>query len=393
MKKRKIAIITLFHAEASLCLAKYMAIQGTEVDCYVIADIHHDKGFMPGIDYRKALKLPGIVKLTTKSAPELVEDSKGISVNYFLLRIFSFSSRLLPLNTIVLKRAIKHIRNKKYDAINIVGQWLCISILHEGLKDLNIAHTFHEIGNHQRNELSTPLLDTVIRDRSKVILLSQATKDRFESIPGAELCKSKYTPMGCFYTLLLYQKDVNLDTGLDLQKPTFLFYGFLKPYKGLDLFKKACTLMDDIQEHFNIIVAGAGSDPSLPYFQSRKNCYVLNRFLSDQEMLYLNKISHIVVLPYKTASQSGIIPTSFMFGNPIIATNVGALAEAVTNEVNGYVVAPNDAEQFASAMRHIIENKATFDLLRKGALQFGHGDKYDWNSIAKETIDFLLEDK
>lgn len=391
MENRRIAIITFFHTEASLCLAKYMAIQGTEVDCYVIADIHHDKGSMPGIDYHKATKIPGIVKLTSKSAPELVEDSKGISVTYFLLRIISFSSRLLPFNKIVFNRAIKQIRNRRYDAINIVGQWPCVSIFHEGLKDLNITHTFHEIGNHEKNECLTPLLESVIRDRSKVILLSKATKVRFESIPGADLCKSKYTPMGCFYTLLLYQKDVKLDTGLDLQKPTFLFYGFLKPYKGLDLFEKACRLMDDIQDQFNVIVAGAGSEPSLSYFQSRINCFVLNRYLSDQEMLYLNKISHVVVLPYKTASQSGIIPTSFMFGNPIIATNVGALAEAVTNEVNGFIVSPNDAEQFASAMRRIIEDNATLETLRKGALQFGHGDEYDWNSIAKETIDFLLE--
>ena len=82
-----------------------------------------------------------------------------------------------------------------------------------------------------------------------------------------------------------------------------------------------------------------------------------------------------------------------MFGNPIIATNVGALAEVVTNNVNGYVVPPNDAEQFASAMRRIIENKSTFESLRKGALQFGHGDEFDWNNIAKETIDFLLENE
>lgn len=44
-------------------------------------------------------------------------------------------------------------------------------------------------------------------------------------------------------------------------------------------------------------------------------------------MVYLNDISDVVLLPYKTASQSGIIPTSFIFGNPVIATKVGALVE------------------------------------------------------------------
>ena len=197
--------------------------------------------------------------------------------------------------------------------------------------------------------------------------------------------------MGCFYTLLLYQKDLQLETGLDLRKPTFLFYGYLRSYKGLDMFERACRKLEDIENEFNIIIAGAGHDSSLAFFRSRNNCFVLNRFLSDSEMLYLNKISHVVVLPYKTASQSGIIPTSFMFGNPIIATNVGALAEPITNGINGYVVAPDDEAQFASAMRKVIENPKILEELRHGASQFGHGDMYDWNIIARNTIDFLMQ--
>lgn len=44
----------------------------------------------------------------------------------------------------------------------------------------NLTHTFHEVGSHFKGELSTPLMETVIRDKSKVILPSKSTLDRLE---------------------------------------------------------------------------------------------------------------------------------------------------------------------------------------------------------------------
>ena len=64
-------------------------------------------------------------------------------------------------------------------------------------------------------------------------------------------------------------------------------------------------------------------------------------------MVYLNDISDVVLLPYKTASQSGIIPTSFIFGNPIIATKVGALVESIQDGKNGILVNAEDAISFS----------------------------------------------
>ena len=172
--------------------------------------------------------------------------------------------------------------------------------------------------------------------------------------------------------------------------PVFLFYGFIKPYKGLDLLKQACKILNKKDIHFNLIIAGAGEDASLPYFASMNNCIVINRFLTDDEMMYLNEISDVVLLPYKTASQSGIIPTSFMFGNPIIATKVGALTESIKDGENGILVKPDDAVTFANAMQSLINDKNLMSTLKRGAETYGNGDEYDWHTIAKRTLLVLL---
>ena len=306
---KKIAIISFFHYESTLCLAKAISELGVSVDYYAIVDMHHDKGSVPGINYHKANKLPGLIKLTPENAPEICSYYGGLPVNLFLFRLVSFSNKLILLNKVVFRYALKKIKENKYDAIDIVGQWPWIEILHKGLKEENITHTIHEVGNHYNGSISTPLLENIIQDKSKVILHSKATFTRFLALENNENCKSYYIPFGKFETLMLYRKHTELNIQFNNSYPIFLFYGFIKPYKGLDILKQACVILNKKDIHFNLIIAGAGEDPSLPYFASNNNSIVINRFLTDDEMMYLNEISDVVLLPYKTASQSGIIPT------------------------------------------------------------------------------------
>lgn len=386
---KKIAIISYFHSESSLCLAKAIADQGVIVDCFVVVDMFHDKGIVPGIDYHKASKLPGVIKLNDRTAQELYKYSGQSPVTYYLFRLVSYSSRLMLFNHMVFRYVINRIRRNHYDAINIVGQWPWIEIIHNLLKGENVIHTFHEVGNHFVGNLSTSLIRKVIKDKSKVILPSMATLKRFQSIEGSEQCMSTYIPFGKFETLLLYRKHMFLQISINSSLPTFLFYGYIKPYKGLGLLADACRILENKKCAFNLIIAGAGEDINLKYFESLKNATVINRFLTDDEMMYLNSVSDVVLLPYKSASQSGIVPTSFMFGNPIIATKVGALTEVIKDGVNGLMIEPENSIAFASAIQLLIDDREMLASLKKGAANFGHHDEYDWSIIAQKTILFF----
>lgn len=111
--------------------------------------------------------------------------------------------------------------------------------------------------------------------------------------------------------------------------------------------------------------------------------------ITNQELNAVFKMAHCVVMPYKSASQTGIAPTAFLFGKPIIASKVGALPDVVKHNLNGLLVDPNDAVAFAMAIKSIVDNQALLDSLSKGTLRFGVGDDYDWNNIAKDTITFF----
>lgn len=387
---RKIAIISFFHYETSLCLAKYLSKQGIKVDYYAIVDLIKDKGCVSGFEYSKASKRLGLHLLTENETPEIYSYTKGLYVKYYLLRVLSYSSNLYYCNSFIFKIAMNNIKKKHYDAINIVGQHKWVELIHNFLKEENIIHTLHEIGSHQNNITSTPLLNRLIKDKSKVILHSKSTLERFKAIPGSEKCYNCVIPFGKMETLLLYDKDVKVPLTIDISKPTFLFYGYLQPYKGLDLLAKAMHELKDDYDKFNLIVAGGGIDNNIPYFMSLPNCNVINRFLSNEEMMKLNKIATAVLLPYKTASQSGIVTNTYLYGKPIIGTNVGALSETINNGENGLLVESGDYKGFAFAMKCIMTDSNLYKHLCQGALNFGNGDKFDWNTIAKNTIKFMF---
>ena len=387
---KRIAIISFFHYETSLCLAKYIAKQGVAVDYYAVVDYLRDKGYVSGFEYSKARKCLGLYLLNDKDIPEIYEYSKGLEVKYYLLRVLSYSQKLKVFSFMTIKSVMDKIRQRQYDAINIVGQHPWVKFIHDLLIGENVTHTLHEVGSHQDNVATTPLIDKLIRDASKVILQSKSTTERFKSIAGSEKCSVITIPFGKMETLLLYDKDVELPLTVDIKKPTFLFYGFLKPYKGLDLLAEAMKELKDDYERFNLIVAGGGQDENLCFFQSLVNCNVINRFLSNEEMMKLNKIATAVLLPYKTASQSGIVTNTFLYGKPIIGTKVGALMETIKDSSNGLLVNQGDYKGFAAAMRLLLEDRTLYERLCQGARNFGHGDAYDWDKIAQITLSFML---
>lgn len=387
---KRIAVIAFFHTEASLCLAKYIAEQNIYVDYYVIIDLLRDKGCMSGFEYYKASKKLGIHELNKGETPEIYQYSNNLPIKYNLIRILSYSDKLWFFNRFILYYSLVSIRNKKYDAINIIGQHPWVEYIHNILKNENITHSFHEVGSHQNGTTATPLIERVISDKSKVILHSKSTYQRFCSIPNANYCKVANIPFGKFETMLLYQKDCKLNIPLNLKYTTFLFYGYIKPYKGLDLLKEADKILSTYTTNYNIIIAGGGDDPSLQYFREKENSYILNRYISDNELIALNKLCSVVVLPYKSASQSGIVPTTFMLGKPIIATKVGALQEVIKDSYNGLLIEPNNPHDFADAMYKIIREPDFYTELCKGVKKFGNGDDFDWNLIAKKTAEILF---
>lgn len=176
--------------------------------------------------------------------------------------------------------------------------------------------------------------------------------------------------------------------GLDSGHQYILFFGFIRPYKGLDILLRALAapiLADNTA--LRLIIAGEFYEPSEQYHELVSSLGIEERvifrtdYIPDEEVRYYFGAADLVVQPYRTATQSGISQLAYHFGIPMIVSSVGGLAEIVPHGQAGYVV---DAEETAVAAAIAdFYTHARAESLREGVRQYSH--RYSWAALAEEV--------
>jgi glycosyltransferase involved in cell wall biosynthesis len=93
-----------------------------------------------------------------------------------------------------------------------------------------------------------------------------------------------------------------------------------------------------------------------------------------------------VVLPYKDATQSGVVAAAYGAGRPVIASAVGGIPEVVIDGYNGLLVPPINPEALANAMEKLILSPELLDRLTQGAKATASG-LMNWDRIAAAMHD------
>lgn len=134
-----------------------------------------------------------------------------------------------------------------------------------------------------------------------------------------------------------------------------LFFGYVRPYKGvhvlLDAFAKARR-----EIHAKLVVVGEFYEPKDPYLERidklglGQDVMLVDRYVSDDEVGVFFSAADVVILPYTSATQSGVIQIAFAFHKPVISTAVGGIPEVVNDGINGILVPPCDSDALSAAM-------------------------------------------
>ena len=143
-------------------------------------------------------------------------------------------------------------------------------------------------------------------------------------------------------------------------KFTVLFFGRILKYKGLEYLVDAFKSLD--KDRYQLIIAGEGQ---IDFDVSQQNITIINRYISDLELSELFAIADVVVIPYISASQSGVAQLSLAFNKPVIATDVGSIIDIVINRVNGLIVPPRSAKDINIAIKLISDHTVYGDMLKQ----------------------------
>ncbi len=142
---------------------------------------------------------------------------------------------------------------------------------------------------------------------------------------------------------------------LGLTRPTMLFFGYVRAYKGLAYLLRAMPM---ILEHVDVdlLVVGEFYDDRARYDRIidelgiGERVRIVAEHVPDESVGDYFGAADVVVLPYVSATQSGITQIAFAFGLPVISTNVGGLPEVVREGETGYIVRPEDERDLTAAV-------------------------------------------
>lgn len=168
--------------------------------------------------------------------------------------------------------------------------------------------------------------------------------------------------------------------GLGENHTALLFFGLVREYKGFDILIRAC---ESLPENYRIIAAGEN--------YTKKN-YASERlsweesFVPDSHVGTWFNASDIVVLPYRTATQSGIAQIAMAFRKPMVTTPVGGLPETVDEGITGTVAVNTSPEALADAIRKCAEfamEEETARAVERKAAEFS------WKVYASRLLEAL----
>lgn len=250
-------------------------------------------------------------------------------------------------------------------------------------KHIKIVRTIHDVESHDRFNLAERVFDLFTLGSGKYIdgyvILNAKDKNYVEKklkkpvavVPHASF--SYYFERPCNDS----KDKINYKIG---------FFGRIEPYKGLDLLVDAFEMSKTT--NLKMLIAGSGSinNDLLVRINNNDSIELINRYIRDDEFQPLLESVDFVVLPYKRASQSGVIPMCFAGGKTVVATKVGALEEQVPKGT-GLLTTP-DSSAICRQIDYLYSNTELIHQFGKAAKKYAD-EELSWDKSARLLLDFF----
>lgn len=241
----------------------------------------------------------------------------------------------------------------------------CYYVMAKLLKRMKIIFICHNVFPHERFSFDQKLTRMVLKQGDGFILHSQTeTNDLLSIKPDANYRVQVHPTYNVFKFENLSKEQARSLLGFQ-EEQVLLFFGYVRPYKGLKYLIEALPqIQSNLSDVRLMIVGDFGSDKER-YLQLIESCQVQDiirikdGYTPDREVEKYFAASDLVVLPYESATQSGIVQIAYGFEKPVVVTNVGGLPEVVIDDRTGLIVEPRDVNSLAAAIiRFFKEDKA-----------------------------------
>lgn len=241
---------------------------------------------------------------------------------------------------------------------------------------------------HERRFGDLSLLKYLLKRIDGFVTMSKIVEQQLLSLKSNAKCFFIPHPIYEHFGNPIDQEQARKLLDLPANKKIILFFGFIRDYKGLDILLKS---MIHLNNEYFLLIAGEVYGNFGKYqktieelgIQDKIKLYI--EYIKDQDVASFFSAADVCVLPYRSATQSGIVQIAYNFNLPVICTNVGGLSEIVSDGVTGFVLDSQNPEDVAIKICHYFEHN-----LKSRFSQNINQTKmvYSWQNLAKKLISF-----
>lgn len=255
-------------------------------------------------------------------------------------------------NPLSWRRALRRIIQFRPDAVVMtwwtffltpVNAWLESALRRKGIPVYFICHN---VFDHEGHPLKAVCSRFVLRKASGCVVHAAAEVAKIESFaPAMPVLK---TPLFCSSSSRLPASPATA-----LRPPLrLLFFGYIRPYKGLADLAAALPLLQSNTYELAVVGEWWSDHKELRHALSHAPIPVTvsDRFVTDEEKQRWFEWADAVVLPYRSATASGVVADAYNFGKPVITTAVGGIPEVVIEGKTGFLATPANPQSLAEAI-------------------------------------------
>ena len=259
------------------------------------------------------------------------------------------------------KKTVKYINNTEPDVV-IFQYWMpffapAFSSIAKGIKKgsgAKILVNCNNITPHEPRTTDSLMTAKFFSYCDGFIVMSKTVEEDLLRIKADPKYRKTPHPIYNVFGKSMDQEKAKTMIGIEAEK-VILNFGLIRDYKGLDLLIKSATYLKVKLNDFKILVVGECYGNENDYLQLAKKNDVLDvidfrfEFVPHESVNQYFCAADLVVLPYKSATQSGVVPIAYHFDKPVVVSNIGGLPEIVRNGETGFICEP-DAKQFAEGI-------------------------------------------
>jgi len=207
---------------------------------------------------------------------------------------------------------------------------------------------------------------------------------------GVDADRIHVIPHGAFDYLTHLPEEKPLPAELEgAEGPVILFFGLLRPYKGLDTLLEAFKSVKGAElwivgnPRMDIAPLQKADDEALGRVR------FVTRFVDDAEVPAIFRRADVVVLPYRDAEHSGVLYTGLAFGKAMVLSAVGGFPE-IAEQGLAHLVSPEHPSALAAALQELVDDEVARAELGEAAKRAAAGP-YSWDEVARQTLTLYEE--